>query len=389
MDRSGASALHAGPPRVVRPHNAIAKRADGFKPKGIKRGYIFGVSPDNIRPTTCSIIIDNKPPLAGFSLPHGVGPILPDGTFQYQNRDFFGPFTVNPDTLSGGTQVLVDLDSMAVVEILNSPSGTDYNDTAIQNKTFGYVPSKGEVLVGTHTHTGTTDADGHIMPSPIDRPQLLTMPSAIVTSGPTLSTSSFTPLTYASGGPLLPLSISFTQTDFGSLPTWLESIVLRVRKNGGTDWRLEWKVDPKLMTYGSGNGTLNKNVAFDIGATIDIGIAYRDYSGQVSATVWPSPLVAITDPNGGFVQATGTIYRARMDPSFTTAINADGSLANGIHVTNSSGPTIASGSGAPTGSAPNGSIYIRNDGSAANNTLWYVYDSTTSSWKAVPMFWTT
>ena len=43
-------------------------------------------------------------------------------------------------------------------------------------------------------------------------------------------------------------------------------------------------------------------------------------------------------------------------------------------------PTITSGSGAPTGTANGGSVYLRQDGAAA--TTLYSYDTTTNSWTA-------
>jgi hypothetical protein len=44
------------------------------------------------------------------------------------------------------------------------------------------------------------------------------------------------------------------------------------------------------------------------------------------------------------------------------------------------GPQILAGSGAPTGSAPNGSLYLRSGGTHAGLSLLYVYDAATTTW---------
>jgi hypothetical protein len=143
------------------------------------------------------------------------------------------------------------------------------------------------------------------------------------------------------------LTVTLTETDFGSLPTWLDSIILRIRVHGASDWRQEERVDPRLFSYSSGSGTLTaKVVDVAVGDLIDVGIAYRDMSGAISATAWPSGLASVSDPNGAFLSMTGgTIVRP---------------LASGIAI-GTGGPQLTAGTGVPTSTPSVPTIYLRDD----------------------------
>ena len=61
---------HAGPPLLRRPHPSLVKRGTQH---ALKRAYIYGVAPNNTMPTSCAVVIDNNPPINGFTLPAGFG----------------------------------------------------------------------------------------------------------------------------------------------------------------------------------------------------------------------------------------------------------------------------------------------------------------------------
>jgi hypothetical protein len=69
-------------------------------------------------------------------------------------------------------------------------------------------------------------------------------------------------------------------------------------------------------------------------------------------------------------------------PSFVcqTAVTAGGVLAIGVGP--ATGPNIYFGSGAPTVSAPQGSLYLRSDGSSVSTRM-YVNTNGTTGWTAV------
>lgn len=307
---------HSGPPMIRRPHPAIVKR--GTK-QGLKRGYIYGVAPDNIRPTTCSVVIDNNPPLPGFSLPAGFGLILPYGTATYQGRPFSGPFLMNPTTLQGGTPVLVDSDTMAVVEILHSTSGSDSNYT---NSPRGYVPSKAETLVGTHAHTGGTDSDGHLMPPTIGVTQLSPVNATWLTNGPSITAC--TVVRSQTTGIDQPLAISFTEIDFSTtVPDGLAAIEIVTRPHGTTNEDHAKTLDPSSAT----TGLYTASIAGFAGTPHDVGFRYIGFNGQKSVITWPSGGSNIVDPEGALLSATdGTMTYARHNSAVRSAIDSSSNL---------------------------------------------------------------
>jgi hypothetical protein len=87
--------------------------------------------------------------------------------------------------------------------------------------------------------------------------------------------------------------------------------------HGAADWRQELQLDPALFTYGGGDGTItSKVVELAVGDTVDVGVAYKDMSGEISATAWPSGFASAADPNGPFLSSsTGVILPARLPQS--------------------------------------------------------------------------
>lgn len=109
-----------------------------------------------------------------------------------------------------------------------------------------------------------------------------------------------------------------------------DSLILRTRIHGATDWLTETKIAPQLLVAGSGNMSLSaKSISVDVGDAIDVGVAYQDFTGEVSTTVWPTGLSNIADANGSFLNSgTGTMLRARTDSSFTAAVDSSGRILN-------------------------------------------------------------
>ena len=129
-------------------------------------------------PTQCAVLLNNKlPPMAGYSLPAGIGVILVAGTTTYLGKPFSGPY-FNNAAGEGGSLVLVDTTTKTVVQLLQGVSTT--------------YPTQGGQLITTHEHTGAVDVNNNIMPAPINTPQQL--PNASPSTAPAISGATLTPV---------------------------------------------------------------------------------------------------------------------------------------------------------------------------------------------------
>jgi hypothetical protein len=74
--------------------------------------------------------------------------------------------------------------------------------------------------------------------------------------------------------------------------------------------------------------------------------------------------------NGNIIQSSGV-----------TISDADQLMAATLQVTSASGPTVTSGTGAPSATAVQGSIYIRTDGSSTSTRM-YINTTGSTTWTA-------
>ncbi len=81
------------------------------------------------------------------------------------------------------------------------------------------------------------------------------------------------------------------------------------------------------------------------------------------------------------IQTTGALTSTGVLSS-TTGVAAVAGGAAVINTGNASGPNIYTGSGAPTVSAPKGSLYLRTDGSTTNDRA-YINTNGTTTWTAL------
>lgn len=207
----------------------------------------------------------------------------------------------------------------------------------------------------------------HVNAGQIQNQHGATMPGALASSGPTITSSSnaWGTLTAAAQQ----LSVTLTESDFGALPTWLAAVVLRVRTHGATDWRQEMQLDPGLFSYSLGSGTITAKILnLTAGDVVDVGIAYKDMSGKISATAWPSGVNNASDPDGALLDASsGAIVRP---------------LKSGIPI-GAGGPQFTTGMGAPTGTPGVVTVYVRQDPTDFNSALYLYVPS--FGWSPVPL----
>ena len=120
------------------------------------------------------------------------------------------------------------------------------------------------------------------------------------------------------------------------------------------------------------------------------GLVYAKIAGVTSATSLPTSLGFSTTPTGAIAAST----RMLIDPDGTlnvyanvkvnqlSAIPAGGSTTQGLTFSSATNFGIYYGSGAPTLSAAQGSLYLRSDGTTTNNRM-YVNTTGSTTWTAV------
>lgn len=260
----------------------------------------------------------------------------------------------------------------------DDPTGSaDPQDGALQNEGGGYSDHWSMSWQSRAVLSDTRDGgDGlimlsgqvnarHVNAGQIQNQHGAAMPGAILSAGPNITSASAT-FTSSFGG-TGSLAITFTEGDFGATPTWLDSIIIRLRTHAVFDYRQELRLDPRGLTYASGAGTLTAKIMNPAaGDTVDVGFAYRDISGAISATVWPSAVSNLSDPKGAVFDATsGNMVRP---------------LLSGIPIA-IGGPQILSGSGVPSSTPSVPAIDLRTDPTDFR-TILYVYLPGTG-WSAV------
>lgn len=142
--------LRAFAPNVPsKPTNTLTNNQSGTPT--LKVAVLHAVSPNNSNPSMASVLIENRfPPVPGFSLPSGFGPVYPAGT-----TGVTGPFFNNQSTMEGGSLVTVDTVTNTVIGLRQGVSAQ--------------FPSSATIQVQNHVHTGAIDpATGFPMPEEID-----------------------------------------------------------------------------------------------------------------------------------------------------------------------------------------------------------------------------
>jgi hypothetical protein len=119
-----------------------------------------------------------------------------------------------------------------------------------------------------------------------------------------------------------------------------------------------------------------------------IAAAAINASGIINAASYEVGGVALAASNlSNGVTGTGAVVLAA-SPTITgtlgaSAITASGAVQAASLIIGAAGPTITAGAGVPSGSAPNGSLYINTSGTHAGPTLLYIYDAATTAWVAI------
>lgn len=78
--------------------------------------------------------------------------------------------------------------------------------------------------------------------------------------------------------------------------------------------------------------------------------------------------------------SNGVAFRKAITVAGNTVVTAGGALA--VAIGSTAAPNIYSGSGAPTVSAPKGSLYLRTDGSGTTDRA-YINTNGTTTWTAL------
>ena len=138
---------------------------------------------------------------------------------------------------------------------------------------------------------------------------------------------------------------------FGSTAN-TQSYSVFVRNNAGT---------MRLFAAGGANGFLTGTIAGDVGAAIIVANKFLHLGGTLS-------VVKVGRDNSLALQAA-------------TAVPAGGSAGASFSL-GTSGPGFYCGSGAPTVSAPKGSLYVRTDGTTTNDRA-YINTNASTTWTAL------
>lgn len=114
--------------------------------------------------------------------------------------------------------------------------------------------------------------------------------------------------------------------------------------------------------------------------TKPVGVAYSDPTLN-GAVIDNSVIGGTTRAAANFnaVTATSVFSTGAVTAASGTAVAAGGSASLGLFVSSTVGLGVYFGSGAPTISAPQGSLYLRTDGSSTSTRL-YVNTNGTTGW---------
>jgi hypothetical protein len=83
--------------------------------------------------------------------------------------------------------------------------------------------------------------------------------------------------------------------------------------------------------------------------------------------------------NDGF-QSTGVAFKKQINAAGNTALTAGGAIA--LQLGASTSPAVFFGSGVPTITAPQGSLYLRSDGSSTSTRM-YINTTGSTTWTNV------
>ena len=132
---------------------------------------------------------------------------------------------------------------------------------------------------------------------------------------------------------------------------------------------------------GDASGTVNAAQYNIAGSQIAAANLSNGVTGT-GAVILASGATFTGNPTFASQTGTGAVVRAA-SPTVTgtlgaAAITASGIIQGASFTIGASGPTITAGAGVPSGSAPNGSLYINTTGTHSGTTLFYIYDAATT-----------
>lgn len=211
----------------------------------------------------------------------------------------------------------------------------------------------------------------------------------------------------------LPSGLTFGATTFSGLVTAQEGIQIGVAGTTSGQITLEGSTSgAATITAPAVAGTATNPLAFSNSLNIPAGTVYTinadtglsrtaaatvavgngtagDASGTVNAATYQvggTQIAAANLLNG--VTGTGAVVLAASPTLTGTALGANLTLSGilialKLTVNAAGGPTITSGAGAPSGSQPNGSLYINTSGAHGTTTLLYIYNTATTAWVGI------
>jgi hypothetical protein len=216
----------------------------------------------------------------------------------------------------------------------------------------------------------------------IDSVGAVSVPTKILVGGPTSATGAFGVQIYGDATTFAPATTIRGFSNTGADPS---IFLVKTRGTTATSFDLVANDDGlgKINFLGS-NGTSNSSVA-----SIYCGVGNAATYGVTSATSIPSFIGFVTTPSG----STAGSIRMQILPDGVvnmynaakvlgnSGISAGGTAGNGLEFTNTTNFGIYVGSGAPTLSAAQGSMYMRSDGTTTNNRAYICLGGT--SWTAL------
>lgn len=233
-------------------------------------------------PANASVFIDDAlPARAGYTLPANFGPVYAAGVTKVKMNgkwvDVNGPYICDPDSLAGGSWVLVDMDTRSVVAVLQGTSSQQ--------------PSNFQIAVTGHAHNGGTDENGQQNPSYIGLDQ--SNPNPNLGTGPVLLSSPPTFATTDVGYTTFDSTCSF-QVDQTIASDWLAGVNVYLVKEGGPVPTAHSKVHQQLPPTIDGNYTpVITGVPFFRDTGWDVYISYVDMAENISA---PTQIGTIAQP---------------------------------------------------------------------------------------------
>lgn len=223
------------------------------------------------------------------------------------------------------TQIQVGLNAATTIDL-----GVSYLDVANNESSVTWPPGLSNVIVpAIGTNAGQTS------------------PATISSTGPTITAVTISPRNRRVG---------MTQNLFGTLtlgdwgtttgkPNWVQAIMAYSRVDGTTTIVDQVQIDPNApTTQTASTSTFNWMLPASTGDSVDIGFAYEDVAGHLTATAWPAALNAIGDPDGSVWDGGGKGLHTRMSQATQNTVLTAGGIdfSSALH-TNKDQDNIADG----------------------------------------------